>query len=91
MPAPQAASTTRLSLVRWLYATAVGHLGDRHRSAAAWAWLLTGLALWAPQDLALSIHARVWTHVWVDSLALLVLLPPLVWLWRHDSMLTSRA
>ena len=155
MPTPQAASTTRPLLVRWLYATAVGHLlvglvltwagdahvfeayhrsvehffwpegaapaasrnaqvwwialfgatvqstalwmaalvhlGDRHRSAAAWAWLLAGLALWAPQDLALSIHARVWAHVWVDSLALLVLVPPLVWLWRHDSTPTNRS
>jgi hypothetical protein len=73
-----------------LWMAALVHLGDRHRSAAAWAWLLAGLALWAPQDLALSIHARVWTHVLVDSLALLVLVPPLVWLWRHDSTFTNR-
>lgn len=67
-----------------LWMAALVYLGDRHRSAAAWAWLLAGLALWAPQDMALSIQAQVWVHVWVDCFALLVLVPPLMWLWRHD-------
>lgn len=67
-----------------LWMAALVHLGHRHRSAAAWAWLLAGVALWAPQDMGLSIQAQVWTHVWVDVLALVVMVPPLVWLWRHD-------
>jgi hypothetical protein len=67
-----------------LWMMALVYLGDRHRSAAAWAWLLAGLALWAPQDIALSLHARVWLHVGVDCFALLIMVPPLLWLWWHD-------
>ncbi len=74
-----------------LWMAALVHLGDRHRSATAWAWLLAGLALWAPQDMALSIHAQVWVHVWVDCMALLVMVPPLVWLWRHDRESADRS
>ncbi len=67
-----------------LWMAALVHLGDRHHSATAWVWLLGGLALWAPQDMVLSIQAQVWVHVWVDCFALLVLVPPLVLLWWHD-------
>ena len=67
-----------------LWMLALVHIGNRQRYAAAWAWLLAGLALWAPQDMWLSMQAQAWTHVWVDLFALLVMVPPLVWLWRLD-------
>jgi hypothetical protein len=50
----------------------------------AWGWLITGIVLWAPQDMLISAQAQVWSHLWFDSLALLTLLPPLFWLYRHD-------
>ncbi|MBI6925268.1 cell division protein [Pseudomonas putida] len=60
------------------------HLGDRLRSRHAWAWLTVGIVLWAPQDVLVSLQAGMWTHLVIDGLALLALLPPLIWLYRHD-------
>ena len=67
-----------------LYMFALVHIGHRLKSRAAWGWLIAGILLWAPQDIWISAQARVWSHLWLDSLALLVLLPPLAWLYRHD-------
>lgn len=43
------------------------------------------LAVWAPQDILVSLRAACWPHVWADVAALAVMLPPLLWLWRHDA------
>jgi len=67
-----------------LYMFGLIHLGDRLRSHQAWAWLALGILLWAPQDILLSLQAGMWSHLVVDGLALLALLPPLLWLYRHD-------
>ena len=67
-----------------LWMAALVHLGHRLRSAAAWGWLLAGLALWAPQDMALSTQGGMWVNIWIDTFALLIMVPPLVWLLRHD-------
>lgn len=70
------------SLGVWMLALV--HIGARHRLATVWLWLLAGLALWAPQDVAWSLQAGVWLHVGADALALVVLVPPLLWLYRND-------
>ncbi|WP_028620472.1 hypothetical protein [Pseudomonas sp. Ant30-3] len=67
-----------------LYMLALVRIGHRTKSPMAWGWLIAGIVLWAPQDMWISAQARVWSHLWVDSLALLTLLPPLIWLYRHD-------
>jgi hypothetical protein len=67
-----------------LWMGALTRIGERLRSAFAWGWLIVGVALWAPQDMLLSLRADAWPHVWLDCLTLLVMLPPLIWLWRHD-------
>lgn len=67
-----------------LYMLALIHLGNRFRSHHAWAWLIAGLVLWAPQDILISLQAGIWSHLIVDVVALLVLLPPLIGLYRHD-------
>lgn len=67
-----------------LYMGALVRVGDTSRSSFAWAALIAGLVLWAPQDMAISLRAACWPHVWVDSVALLLMLPPLAWLWQHD-------
>lgn len=67
-----------------LYMLALVHLGNGLKSHLPWGWLMAGLLLWAPQDVAISLRADVWSHVWLDSAALLALLPPLFWLYRHD-------
>ncbi|WP_122417819.1 cell division protein [Pseudomonas viridiflava] len=67
-----------------LYMLALVHLGNRLKGHLPWGWLMAGLLLWAPQDIAISLRADVWSHVWLDGAALLALLPPLFWLYRHD-------
>lgn len=67
-----------------LYMFALVHIGNRLKRAMPWGWLIAGILLWAPQDMWISAQAQVWSHLWFDSFALLVLLPPLFWLYRHD-------
>jgi hypothetical protein len=67
-----------------LYMLALVHLGHRLKTSMAWGWLIAGIVLWAPQDMLISLQAQVWSHLWFDSFALLTLLPPLIWLYRHD-------
>lgn len=73
----QCASVWMLALV---------HLGNRLRTREVWGWLLAGLLVWAPQDLLFSLQAHVWGHVAIDAAALVAMVPPLVWLWRRDSV-----
>ncbi len=58
--------------------------GWRSRAVAAWWWLLAGLLSWAPQDMWISWQIRNQAHVVADLFALITLLPPLLWLIRHD-------
>jgi len=67
-----------------LWMIALVRLADRLRDARTWLWLVAGLALWAPQDMLVSLRADCWPHVWLDSAALMALLPPLCWLYLHD-------
>ncbi|MCA7925450.1 DUF393 domain-containing protein [Burkholderia cenocepacia] len=64
---------------------ALVHLGNRLRKREVWGWLLAGLLIWAPQDMLLSWQAQVWGHVVIDVVALVAMVPPLVWLWRRDT------
>ncbi|WP_322081783.1 DUF393 domain-containing protein [Burkholderia sp. BCC1972] len=64
---------------------ALVHLGNRLRKREVWGWLLAGLLIWAPQDVLLSWQAHVWGHVAIDVVALVSMVPPLVWLWRRDT------
>lgn len=67
-----------------LYMLALVHIGHRLKAPMAWGFLMAGILLWAPQDMLLSAQKQVWSHLWLDAFALLVLLPPLLWLYRHD-------
>lgn len=69
-------------LAVWM--AALVHIGSRTRMPQVWLWLMAGLLLWAPQDMVLSAQAGIWSHVWIDALALVAMLPPLAWLYRHD-------
>ena len=60
------------------------YLGNKYRNAAVWAWMIAGLVLWAPQDMLISLQIDLWLHVWVYSIALAVMLPPLAILWWLD-------
>lgn len=64
---------------------ALVYLGHTSARPAAWGGLIASIVLWAPQDIWVSLQRGIVSHLWVDSIALLVLLPPLFWLYRHDS------
>ncbi|MDR6397792.1 cell division protein [Herbaspirillum seropedicae] len=59
-------------------------IADKQRNAAAWMGLIAGLVVWGPQDMLISLQAHCSSHVWLDAAALLGMLPPLFWLFRHD-------
>lgn len=59
-------------------------IGARQHCAFAWGALIAGLLWWAPQDIALSLQAGAWPHVWLDLVALAGMLPPLTWLFVID-------
>jgi hypothetical protein len=63
---------------------ALAWMGDRQRNAFAWGALIAGIVLWAPQDMAISLRANCWNHVWLDCVALAGMLPPLCYLFFID-------
>lgn len=67
-----------------LYMLGLVHIGNRYKIPSIWGWMIIGIAVWAPQDIWISLQAGIWSHLWVDGFALLVLLPPLFWLYRLD-------
>ncbi|NGZ83018.1 cell division protein [Duganella aceris] len=66
----------------WMAGLAV--IGDKQRNAFAWAMLILGLLVWAPQDMLISARAHCWINLWMDALVLAVMLPPLLWLCKQD-------
>ncbi|MCH8620872.1 cell division protein [Undibacterium sp. TS12] len=68
-----------------IWMAALSYFGDKHRSRAAWLWLLAGILTWAPQDMWISMQANMRINVWIDCAALLSLVPPLLCLWRIDA------
>jgi hypothetical protein len=67
-----------------LFMFALVRLADRLRQPSIWLWLIGGLAVWAPQDMLVSLRADCWPHVAVDAFALALMLPQLAWLWLQD-------
>ncbi|RON38910.1 cell division protein [Pseudomonas frederiksbergensis] len=72
-----------------LYMLGLVRIGNRLKSPMAWGWLIAGIVLWAPQDMWFSLTAQLWVNLWIDGFALLTLLPPLIWLYRHDRRAAS--
>lgn len=70
---------------------ALAYLGDRERSAFAWGALIAGLVLWAPQDILISLKAACWPNVWIDCIALVAMLPPLIYLFITDRKAASHS
>jgi hypothetical protein len=68
-----------------LFMWALIRLGDRHKSSTAWGWLIVAIVIWAPQDMLISWQAGIYSHLWADCFALAILLPALIWLYRHDA------
>ena len=59
-------------------------IGDKQRNAYAWVMLILGLLVWAPQDMLISARAECWTNLWLDVFAMMMMLPPLLWLCKLD-------
>lgn len=66
----------------WMLGLAV--MGDQQKNAFAWAMLILGLLVWAPQDMAISAQAHCWANVALDVVALVLMLPPLFCLCKTD-------
>ncbi|MGZ5832287.1 MAG: cell division protein [Telluria sp.] len=75
--------------VTGFWMAALIYAADRQRAVWCWRWLIAGLVLWAPQDILLSLRADCWPHVWIDVMALVLMLPPLYVLQRVDSLIST--
>lgn len=67
-----------------LWMGALAYIGARQRSAFAWGALIAGMLLWAPQDMLVSLRADCLDNIWIDTFALVTMLPPLVYLFCVD-------
>lgn len=67
-----------------VWMAALAYMGERQKNAFAWAALIAGMLLWAPQDIYISLLAGAWPHVWIDTAALMIMLPPLLALYFID-------
>jgi len=67
-----------------LWMGALAWIGDRQRNSFAWGALIAGIVLWAPQDMLISLRADCWTNVWLDVIAVVGMLPPLIYLFFAD-------
>lgn len=50
----------------------------------AMGWIGIGHFWWVPQDIFISLQRDAWLHVWIDMFAAIILVVPLVWLWKLD-------
>ena len=67
-----------------LFMLALVYLANRYGHAGIWLLLAGAILLWAPQDILISIQKNVWAHVWIDLVAVVALVPPLLVLWWLD-------
>jgi hypothetical protein len=67
-----------------IWMAALIRLGELHRSRFAWLSLLLGIFIWAPQDIGISYAKGALIHIWVDLLALAIMIPPLLILAYKD-------
>jgi hypothetical protein len=74
-----------------IFMGALTYLGNKFRHASVWIWMIVGLIVWAPQDILISLRIDLWLHVWIDIVALFLMLPPLIALWRIDRINTFNA
>ncbi len=93
---PQIPAQARAQQVWWIslfgptvqaaavWMAALAWMGERQRNAFAWGALIAGIVLWAPQDIFISMQAGCWANVWIDSVAVVALLPPLIYLFIVD-------
>jgi hypothetical protein len=72
----------------WMAGLAV--IGDKQRNAYAWAMLVLGLIVWAPQDMLISARAHCWINLWTDVAVMAAMLPPLLYLCKIDLAIKSR-
>lgn len=67
-----------------IYMAVLIYVGNRTRMSAIWGWMIFGLLIWVVQDMYISAQREIWMHLWIDGFALLLILPPLIILWRND-------
>ena len=67
-----------------IFMGALIYVGNLYRNKHVWLWMIVGIGVWAPQDILISLQAGVESHLWLDSIALLLILPPLINLWILD-------
>ncbi len=71
-----------------IFMAVLTYVASKRRIAGVWVGMMFGLIVWAPQDMLISLQINLWLHVWIDALALVLLVPPLLILYRIDRRLS---
>ncbi len=60
------------------------YVGNQYKDNRVWLLIIIAIVIWAPQDIYFSAMKDIWMNVWIDSAAVITLLPPLVFLMKYD-------
>jgi hypothetical protein len=66
------------------------HLGNKFKLQNVWLSLILAILVWAPQDIYFSAIKNVWINVWADLLALVSLLPALIFCYWCDARVVTK-
>ena len=66
------------------------HLGNKFKLQNVWLCLILAILVWAPQDIYFSAIKNVWINVWADLLALVSLLPGLIYCYWCDAKVVTK-
>lgn len=68
-----------------IYMGLLVYVGDKYKLNIIWKGMIIGLLVWAPQDMYISLQYKIYSHVVMDVLVLIMIVPILIWLNIIDS------
>lgn len=63
-----------------IYMGLLVYVGDKYKLNIIWKGMIIGLLVWAPQDMYISLQYKIYSHVVMDVLVLIMIVPVLIWL-----------
>lgn len=68
-----------------IYMGLLVYVGDKYKLNVIWKGMIVGLLVWAPQDMYVSLQYTIYSHVVMDMLVLIMIIPVLLSLNNIDS------
>lgn len=68
-----------------IYMGLLVYVGSKYKLNIIWKGMILGLIVWAPQDIFISLQYNIYSHVVMDMLVVIMLVPVLLWLNNIDT------